>query len=237
MQQELNELYSLSRRSELATNPLELLHALSKIQMRILAKMVAEDNLKVLKSGSENRDLPNKDIQGKDMQSVELVNKSSVHIKPPIDFQPRSTIKMPFSSPTVPTVALNHNTQTSPHPYQTIQSESLLKASNNKLEQKDINEYLKDSVQESLSENLSRIMVKDLMDVMSLNEQFLFVNTLFKQDLQAFQSFIDVLNKTVNIEQAEAVLQNAHNYYAWGELEADAFASLNHLVSRRFLKK
>lgn len=231
MQQELEALQSLLQSRELAANPLALLQALNQIQARILAKMLAETKSRT-------------DVAVQVRPQNINYNPSSP-VPPTIKVQAPPKLsgwQNPQQSNNLHSPQNHQNSEKIPHPYQAIQQESksaYIGKSQDNLQQtedsqRDINEHLRDQVSMSLSDNLSQGPVTNLMEVMNLNERFLFVNTLFNQDFQAFQTVIESLNQARSRNVAEEILQSLQKDYAWGEAESEAFARLLQLVNRRF---
>ena len=86
----------------------------------------------------------------------------------------------------------------------------------------------------SIATKLQKNPVSDLKKSIGINEKFSFINELFDGDLNAYNSAIEKLNGSNNLDEANAFLQNELiEKYNWNG-ESDSFLKLRDLLDRRF---
>ncbi|MDO9510698.1 MAG: hypothetical protein Q7J34_02975 [Bacteroidales bacterium] len=84
---------------------------------------------------------------------------------------------------------------------------------------------------------LSRMVQKPLADIraaIGINEKFLFLNELFKGDLQLYNNAIQQLNNAGSAENAKNILSDYQMQFDW-DLTSPATMKLSELVERRYL--
>lgn len=85
-----------------------------------------------------------------------------------------------------------------------------------------------------LADKLRQSKVEDLSKAIGINDKFLYIKELFKNDGENFSQAITTLNNCTTIEEAMDELYMLSRYYAW-DLDSDTYASFFDLVNRKFL--
>lgn len=103
---------------------------------------------------------------------------------------------------------------------------------------KEDKKYINDSVagtqkDQSLGARLQKNKVTDLKAAIGINEKFLFINELFKGDMQKYLDAINLLNTQPGLEEAEVILEQLVKQHQW-EADSDAFVKFLSLFNRRF---
>lgn len=86
-----------------------------------------------------------------------------------------------------------------------------------------------------LAERLQKSPIEDLRSAIPLNLKFLFINDLFKQNAEAFQTAIEKINQSDDLEEAMIYIKsNLISTYGWSIEDKNVEQFLD-LVERRFL--
>lgn len=86
-----------------------------------------------------------------------------------------------------------------------------------------------------LAERLQKSPIEDLRSAIPLNLKFLFINDLFKQNAEAFQTAIEKINQSDDLEEAMIYIKsNLISTYSWSIEDKNVEQFLD-LVERRFL--
>lgn len=98
----------------------------------------------------------------------------------------------------------------------------------------DLNEQYADDEDPSLSEQLRKQPIADLMTAIGLNERYLYANELFEGDIEAFREVIKILNEFEDRDQAVEYFKNQLiPTYDW-KADHDLVKALYLLVERRY---
>lgn len=98
----------------------------------------------------------------------------------------------------------------------------------------DINEVFSEKDDDSLSEQLKKQPIGDLLSAIALNERYLYANELFDGDIEDFRRVMGVLNDFDNREEASNFFEGElRNNYGW-EQDNEFATALAQLVERRF---
>lgn len=101
-------------------------------------------------------------------------------------------------------------------------------------EMPDLNEQYAGDEDPSLSEQLRKQPIADLMTAIGLNERYLYANELFEGDIEAFREVIKILNEFENRDQAVEYFKNQLiPTYEW-KANHDLVKALYLLVERRY---
>jgi outer membrane biosynthesis protein TonB len=101
-------------------------------------------------------------------------------------------------------------------------------------EMPDLNEQYAGDEDPSLSEQLRKQPIADLMTAIGLNERYLYANELFEGDMEAFREVIKILNEFDDREQAVAYFKSQLiPTYEW-KADHDLVKALYLLVERRY---
>jgi hypothetical protein len=103
---------------------------------------------------------------------------------------------------------------------------------------KENKKYINDSMagaqkDQSLGARLQKNKVTDLKAAIGINEKFLFINELFKGDMQKYLDAINLLNTQPGRVEAEAFLEQYVKQYGW-KADSDAFVKFMSIFNRRF---
>lgn len=99
----------------------------------------------------------------------------------------------------------------------------------------DLNEAFSGSKDDSLSGQLRKQPIKDLVSAIGLNERYLYANDLFNGEMTDFKQAIQQLNEFENGSEAKAFFNNSlKNRYGWEE-DNDLAKALYLLVERRYI--
>ncbi len=96
-----------------------------------------------------------------------------------------------------------------------------------------LGEKLKPKNDPSIAERMEQSPISDLRAAIGINEKFLFINELFKGNLNLYNKTIDELNAFETINGAFTYLVETKVQYQWDENTA-AFAKLKALIERKF---
>ena len=105
-----------------------------------------------------------------------------------------------------------------------------------KTEKKSLNDLLQEQNPEkpSLYSKIQESKIEDLAKAISLNDKFLFIKELFKNQGEDFSKAIKLLNQCSNLEEAFAELEKMKKFYLWDTV-SPAYLTFCDLVRRRFL--
>ena len=103
---------------------------------------------------------------------------------------------------------------------------------------KDEKVFLNDSMtgskkDQSVGARMQKNKISDLKAAIGINEKFLFINELFKGDMQRYSDSINLINSQSGREEAELILNQLIGQLSWKE-ESDAFQKFFELFNRRF---
>lgn len=96
-----------------------------------------------------------------------------------------------------------------------------------------LGEKLKPKNDPSIAERMEQSPISDLRAAIGINEKFLFINELFKGNLNLYNKTIDELNALETINGAFTYLVETKVQYQWDENTA-AFSKLKALIERKF---
>jgi hypothetical protein len=108
-------------------------------------------------------------------------------------------------------------------------------ADNFKTEQKPLHERLsQDKSEKPLVEKIKHAALKDLKSSIGINERFLFINELFRGNMQQYNGAIEQLNAFTVATEAFALLESLKAAHGW-ENKAETYGQLEEFVMRKFL--
>jgi hypothetical protein len=96
-----------------------------------------------------------------------------------------------------------------------------------------LGEKLKPQKDPSIAERMEQSPISDLRSAIGINEKFLFINELFKGNLNQYNKTIDELNAFETINGAYTYLVETKVQHQWDENTA-AFAKLKALIERKY---
>ena len=85
----------------------------------------------------------------------------------------------------------------------------------------------------SLLSKMSQAKITDLKRSIAMNDRFIFIKELFKNDFDAYNRYINALNGCQSMEQAEQYLAQLKNQYEWLE-ENETVQHFLSLIGRKF---
>jgi hypothetical protein len=85
----------------------------------------------------------------------------------------------------------------------------------------------------SIAARMQRKPISDLRSAIGINEKFLFINELFKGNMQQYNKTLDELNDFKSLQGAQTYLLELKVEYQWDEV-SQAFKKLREFVERRF---
>ena len=91
-----------------------------------------------------------------------------------------------------------------------------------------------DKPDNTLASRVGKATITNLKNAIGINDKFLFINELFKGDLQEYNKTIDMLNSFLGIEEANVFFEDLKEKYNWNE-KPDALHKLEELIIRKFL--
>jgi len=102
-----------------------------------------------------------------------------------------------------------------------------------------VNEKLgNDSIDNSLGEKLRKLPIHDLKSAIGLNQKFWFISNLFNDDANAYNQFIERINKQESIDHAMKIVNNEiKEQFNWEEVEDKSVYKFLDYVERRFLQE
>lgn len=87
--------------------------------------------------------------------------------------------------------------------------------------------------EKTVADKIGDAPLPDLKAAIGINDKFLFINELFKGDLQEYNKTIDRLNAASGITDAEEILEEKADQFEWSK-KADVEARLKSFVNRKF---
>ncbi len=91
-----------------------------------------------------------------------------------------------------------------------------------------------DKPDNTLANKVGKTTITNLKNAIGINDKFLFINELFKGDLQEYNKTIDMLNSFIGIEEANVFFEDLKEKYNWND-KPDALHKLEELIIRKFL--
>jgi hypothetical protein len=86
----------------------------------------------------------------------------------------------------------------------------------------------------TLADKIGRASIVNLKTAIGINDKFLFINELFKGDIQEYNKTIDKLNSYAMLEETTGFLDELKEKFKWDE-KPDAYQKLEDLLIRKFL--
>ncbi len=86
----------------------------------------------------------------------------------------------------------------------------------------------------TVAEKIGKSSIPNLKGAIGINDKFLFINQLFKGDLQEYNKAIDKLNTCNTIENATIVLEELKTAHNWN-VDEEAYQKMEDLVIRKLL--
>lgn len=115
------------------------------------------------------------------------------------------------------------------------QTESKASENENIKSKQDLNELFHSEKDPSLSGQLRKQPIADLLTAIGLNERYLYANELFGGSMEDFKEAIRILNECENLEAASSYCKNElQKSFGW-EDDNELFKALVALVERRYL--
>lgn len=85
----------------------------------------------------------------------------------------------------------------------------------------------------SVAARMQRSKINDLRSAIGINDKFLFINELFRGNMQQYNKVLDELNDFKSLNGAQTYLMELKVEHQW-EAESNAFIRLNSFIERRF---
>jgi len=86
----------------------------------------------------------------------------------------------------------------------------------------------------TLADKIGKTSIANLKTAIGINDKFLFINELFKGDIQEYNKTIDKLNSYTQLEECTGFLEEQKARYHWAD-KPDAYHKLEELLIRKFL--
>ena len=86
----------------------------------------------------------------------------------------------------------------------------------------------------TLADKISKASISNLKSAIGINDKFLFINELFKGDIQEYNKTIDKLNSFTKLEDITGLLEELTEKFNWNE-KPEAYQKLEDLIIRKFL--
>jgi hypothetical protein len=86
----------------------------------------------------------------------------------------------------------------------------------------------------TLADKIGKSSIINLKNAIGINDKFLFINELFKGDIQEYNKTIDKLNSFSKLEECTVFLEEMNGKFNWAD-KPDAYQKLEDLVIRKFL--
>jgi hypothetical protein len=86
----------------------------------------------------------------------------------------------------------------------------------------------------TLADKIGKSTIVSLKTAIGINDKFLFINELFKGDIQEYNKTIDKLNSYAKLEECTGFLDELKGKFNWSE-KPDAYQKLEELLIRKFL--
>jgi len=91
-----------------------------------------------------------------------------------------------------------------------------------------------DKADKTVAEKIGKGSIQNLKGAIGINDKFLFINQLFKGDLQEYNKAIDKLNTCNTIENATIILDELKTAHNWN-IDEEAYQKMEDLVIRKLL--
>ncbi len=86
----------------------------------------------------------------------------------------------------------------------------------------------------TLADKIGKATIENLKTAIGINDKFLFINELFKGDIQEYNKTIDKLNSYSTLEECTVFLDELKSKFNWAE-KPDACQKLEDMLIRKFL--
>ena len=86
----------------------------------------------------------------------------------------------------------------------------------------------------TLADKIGKSSIANLKNAIGINDKFLFINELFKGDIQEYNKTIDKLNSYTLLDETTGFLDELKAKYNWSE-KPEAYQKLEDLIIRKFL--
>lgn len=86
----------------------------------------------------------------------------------------------------------------------------------------------------TLADKIGKSSIANLKTAIGINDKFLFINELFKGDIQEYNKTIDKLNSYAELDETTGFLEELKTKYNWSE-KPEAYQKLEDLIIRKFL--
>ena len=159
-----------------------------------------------------------------------------------IAFFPEENQKEKTDSPTPPTKEVkpaekNQKKEPTPKPAETLfgdETTIYISKTEKKTEVRSLNDLLHVQMEEhSLLSKIQKTKIDDLSKAISINDKFLYIKELFKNQGEEFSKAIQTLNQCRNIDEAFEEIEKLKKYYYW-DSTSTAYLSLCDLIRRKF---
>ncbi|MCK9612397.1 MAG: hypothetical protein PHR81_00135 [Bacteroidales bacterium] len=98
-----------------------------------------------------------------------------------------------------------------------------------------LNEKLfSEKTDKTVAEKIGKVSIQNLKSAIGINDKFLFINELFRGDLQLYNKTIDTINSFTSIEDTTVYLEEIKTNLGWEE-GSETYQKLEELVIRKFL--
>jgi len=91
-----------------------------------------------------------------------------------------------------------------------------------------------DKPDKTLADKIGKSSIVNLKNAIGINDKFLFINELFKGDIQEYNKTIDKLNSFSKLDECTIFLEEMKGKFNWAE-KPDAYQKLEDLLIRKFL--
>lgn len=181
------------------------------------------------------------------MNEDEVTNETSVAFEPIVkeeETKPTETIAFDFgnitesASNTEEQAELMETSEQSDAPISPNQT-SLIDAIAEMQENVSINDRLSsENGENTIGEKLRRMPIDDLKSAIGLNQKFWFISNLFNEDANAYNQFIERINKQESIDSAMKIVNDEiKEQFNWDEVEDKSVYKFLDYVERRFLQE
>lgn len=86
---------------------------------------------------------------------------------------------------------------------------------------------------DALGERLQTSPISDLREAIGINDKFIFINQLFKGDMERYNRILDELNGFSSLKGAQTYLTELAVQYQWNT-EDPAYLKLADMIERKF---
>lgn len=159
-----------------------------------------------------------------------------------IVFFPEENQNEKIDSPTPPIketkpIEKNQKKEPAPKPAETLFGDEptiFISKTEKKTEVRSLNDLLHVQIEEhSLLSKIQKTKIDDLSKAISINDKFLYIKELFKNQGEEFSKAIQTLNQCRNIDEAFEEIEKLKKYYYW-DSTSTAYLSLCDLIRRKF---